>query len=120
MRITRTIFVVAVAAAWSLFEAGPPYVSRIVEWFSQQHERLNSIPPGFWLLSVTIFVLWHFYEARQDEVALRQQDTQRLLKEIAEHTEAISRTTYDTHAALDRSLDRICDALQELNDKTWR
>jgi hypothetical protein len=118
--ITRMILVIAISAAWALFEAGPPYASRIVAWFSQLDERLSSIPPGFWLLWWTIFVLWHFYEARQDELALRQQETQRLLKDIAEHTDAISRTTFETLTAMDGTLDRIYGELQDLNNKKWR
>jgi hypothetical protein len=107
-------------AVWALYEAGPPYISRIVDWFSQLDERLRSIPPGFWLLCGTIFLLWHVYEERQEKVALHQQETQRLLKDIAEHTDAISRTTYETLTALDRTLDRIYSELQDLNDKKWR
>jgi hypothetical protein len=120
MRLIKWTIIAAIAATWELLAAGPPYVSRIVAWFSQMDERLSSIPPGFWLLFLAILALWHFYEAKQDDLALRQQETQRLLKEIAEHTERISRTTSDTHAALERSLDHICDALQDLHDKTWR
>jgi len=118
----RWIIIGTLYGAWVLFEAGPPYASRIAAWFAQVQERLSSIPLGFWLLFGTLCFI---YGGRHDEEERRQQETERLLKDIAKHTARLD----DIYSALqdlnDKAkhtarLDEIYNELQDLNDKEWR
>jgi hypothetical protein len=111
----RMILILAISAVWSLIEAGPPYVSHVVDWLSQEHERFSSIPLGFWLLWWTIFFLWSWYSERGDALEMRQQETQRLLEHLREalvqievHTAEISRHTFETSTVPGRTNDVRC------------